>query len=516
MYDLSMRLKSSKEKDSRLAVKRLFELGWDCVAWTTSVNGKVTSNQIKPMKSVALEPMQRRNALELRSLATKRSEMKDLRQMSRINVTIDDVIDAQSLTSGNTILNSFDIIAVRPGNLKVMAYLCKTAEIDIITLDFTHRLPFSTNKKLLDEAVKRGIHFEIIYSPILGAASGPRAETFSNTRVLIQYLRGRNVIISSGADNIANIRGPMDVCNIGERSSYVNFSSRFIRNIFSPTCKPHDQQRSKTSEFIMIGRALGLSNEQALNSVSDNCAMVLKHAIARKCRFLPLEVITRSEFQLRFPEINLSESQGSLKYSGSQSNLGGSLPFGFEDDDAEEEEEDDDDDYPRKNMKKIAVTSAENNENSMEEDFIKMDDSILMPTNQSGTASSSPPESSDPSPADMTDNIGDVSDRDVDVDERIERSEGIDDDLDDHDSFGLGDAFISFSDAPPSTSTSSNKRSHEEEEEEVGEVVRQESKIVKTETIPKTTTPSASKFIRAKKLKKLKPNKNNIKSLRNK
>lgn len=218
MYDLSMRLKSSKDKDSKLAVKRLFELGWDCVAWTTSVNGKVTSNQIKPMKCVALEPIQRRNALELRSLVTRRSEIKDVRQISRINVTIDDVIDAQSLTSGNAILNSFDIIAVRPGNLKVMAYLCKTAEIDIITLDFTHRLPFSTNKKLLDEAVRRGIYFEIIYSPILGIASGPRAETFSNTRVLIQYLRGRNIIISSGADLVAQIRGPMDVCNIGEKS----------------------------------------------------------------------------------------------------------------------------------------------------------------------------------------------------------------------------------------------------------------------------------------------------------
>jgi ribonuclease P/MRP protein subunit RPP1 len=60
-------------------------------------------------------------------------------------------VDAQSLTIGNETLKNFDIIAVCPGNIKVFAYLCKTAEIDIISLDFTHRLPFGLNKKLIDE-----------------------------------------------------------------------------------------------------------------------------------------------------------------------------------------------------------------------------------------------------------------------------------------------------------------------------------------------------------------------------
>ena len=216
--------------------------------------------------------------------------------------------------------------------------------------------------------------------------------------------------------------------------------------------------------------------------------------------------------------MNLNESQGSLKYSGEQLNSSG-LSFGFEDDEAEEEEEEEED-YPKKNNKNIMMTSVENDENN--EDYIKMDDSMLFPTDHPGTSSSSPLESSDPSPAENEIDIVDESDRDVevdiDVDEVIERSEGIIDDVDDHDSFGLGDAFISFSNAPPSTSnTSSNKRSYdEEEEEEVGEVVRMESKIVKTETISKAAPPSATKFIKAKKLKKLKSNKNSVKSYRNK
>lgn len=228
MYDLCVNLKSSKEKDLKLAIKRVFELGWDCVAWTTSVNGRVTGNHIKPVRNVIMEPIQRRDALELRSLTNSKSTITDVRQLNRITITVDDMMDAQMLTLGNTTLNSFDIIAVRPGNIKVMTHLCKTADIDIITLDFTHRLPFSINKKLLDEAVMRGIHFEILYSPILGIASGVRQEIFSNTRVLIQYLRGRNILLSSGADNIGQFRGPMDVCNIGKNSIQLRC---FIRQV---------------------------------------------------------------------------------------------------------------------------------------------------------------------------------------------------------------------------------------------------------------------------------------------
>jgi hypothetical protein len=64
--------------------------------------------------------------------------------------------------------------------------------------------------------------------------------------------------------------------------------------------------------FIIIGIALGLNKEQALNAMANNCSMVLKHAIARKCRFLPLEVISRQDFKVRYPEQRLDMSQDFL------------------------------------------------------------------------------------------------------------------------------------------------------------------------------------------------------------
>ena len=56
---------------------------------------------------------------------------------------------------------------------------------------------------------------------------------------------------------------------------------------------------TKLNKCINVGGALGLNDEQALKAISNNCAMVMKHSVARKCRYLPLEVISRSDFESR-------------------------------------------------------------------------------------------------------------------------------------------------------------------------------------------------------------------------
>ena len=68
-----------------------------------------------------------------------------------------------------------------------------------------------------------------------------------------------------------------------------------------------------TTQLKIVGRALGLNDEQAMNAISNNCAMVMKHSIARKCRYLPVEVISKSDFESRYPEINLNDSQSSVR-----------------------------------------------------------------------------------------------------------------------------------------------------------------------------------------------------------
>ena len=276
-YDLCVRVKASKgEKDQQASVRRLLELGWEVVAWNVILSGRISvahPGVVKPLASVELDTVQRREILPHCSLVNSRLELTSnptlqLRQLSRLSVLLDDIADAQALTIGNDIVRQFDIIAATPGNAKVFAHLCKNSDIEIISLDFSHRLPFQLNKKLIDEAVGRGICFELCYSAMLGS-SAVRREILSSSRTLITYLRGRNFILSSCADSIGLFRGPADVMNLAV--------------------------------------ALGLNQENAMHSVSRNAALVIKHAASRKLRYLPSEIVGLSEFKTRWPELLLPE-----------------------------------------------------------------------------------------------------------------------------------------------------------------------------------------------------------------
>jgi len=62
---------------------------------------------------------------------------------------------------------AYDILAVRPNNEKVFLAACSSFDVDIISLDFSSRLPFYLKHTTLGLAISRGIHFEICYSGVL-------------------------------------------------------------------------------------------------------------------------------------------------------------------------------------------------------------------------------------------------------------------------------------------------------------------------------------------------------------
>lgn len=110
--------------------------------------------QGKAAKDVALDYRHVKDCLELRSMVVpvqKQHSPSDtiIRQLTRLQWSVDDIAEAQVLTASNPILKSYDIVAVCPGSQKVFAHLCKSADIDIITFDFSHRIPFAIDKKLV-------------------------------------------------------------------------------------------------------------------------------------------------------------------------------------------------------------------------------------------------------------------------------------------------------------------------------------------------------------------------------
>ena len=145
MIDLNVKWKPSKSKDNFDVVKQLQKLGWASTAWTTSVFGKLGTKAQKQSTTIVLDSSDMKECTSYRRVVS--NSTSDLTQFSRINVTVDDVVDAQALTAGNETLNGYDIVAACPGNAAVFAYLCKSAQVDIISIDFSRKVSFPMIKK---------------------------------------------------------------------------------------------------------------------------------------------------------------------------------------------------------------------------------------------------------------------------------------------------------------------------------------------------------------------------------
>jgi RNase P/RNase MRP subunit p30 len=146
MYDLNVKWKPLKSKENLDIVKTASKLGWKTIAWNTSCLSKAVGKSQKQLSNIRMEPIDARECSAVRGL-TQLQHPVQVEQLSRITVMVDEVVDAQSLTAGNESLKEFDIVAASPGNATVFAYLCKTAEVDIISIDFSRRVPFPMIKK---------------------------------------------------------------------------------------------------------------------------------------------------------------------------------------------------------------------------------------------------------------------------------------------------------------------------------------------------------------------------------
>ncbi|KAK3759218.1 hypothetical protein RRG08_054939 [Elysia crispata] len=218
------------------------ELGFERVAINNVVkslqSGKTKKQGGKPLSVIQPPSQILLNEASITALKAKRPKF---HQISRFTTVLDDASNTHRL--GTPEVQSYDIIAVQPTDEKTFQLACSTLDVDIICLNFTEQLGFTPKRPLIKLAIKRGIHFEIVYSPALKDNSVKR-NIISNAMSLISVSRGKGVIISSGADKPIDLRSPWDVVN--------------------------------------LGKLFGLSPLQAKDSICKNCRAVLKHAEARK------------------------------------------------------------------------------------------------------------------------------------------------------------------------------------------------------------------------------------------
>lgn len=183
-----------KPGDASLAqtLSFLTELEYSVVALSLWINGKLPATP---------EPIKLPDAPRGMTLLT------------RLNLTVSDPSQNHRLAS---LQSAYSLVALRPTTDKALQLCCGSLECDIISLDFSTRLPFILKFKTVASALQRGVRFEICYSPGIAGGSDARRNLITGATSLIRATRGRGIIISSEAKNALGCRGPWDIINLAQ------------------------------------------------------------------------------------------------------------------------------------------------------------------------------------------------------------------------------------------------------------------------------------------------------------
>ncbi|XP_041714460.2 ribonuclease P protein subunit p30-like isoform X3 [Coregonus clupeaformis] len=109
---------------------------------------------------------------------------------------------------------AYDLVAAYPKTEKLFHAACMEFTIDIICVAVTEKLPFFFKRSSVSGAIERGVFFEISYTPAI-RDSTMRRYTIANALSLMETCKGKNVIVTSGAEKPLELRGPYDISNLG-------------------------------------------------------------------------------------------------------------------------------------------------------------------------------------------------------------------------------------------------------------------------------------------------------------
>ncbi|ORX50653.1 PHP domain-like protein [Piromyces finnis] len=196
----------------------LQKFGYEAVAFNNTISGKIPNNGSNPIQTIPIDTSDNK---------------KDIKQYSRLTIIMNDASQNYSLNSNNETISAYDIIAIQPQNEKIFQLACSVLDIDIISLDFSTRLPFYLKLPMVNLAIERGIHFEINYSVSL-RDNNARKHLISNAANLARVTRGKNIIISSEAQKALEIRGPYDIINL---SSIFGLNQALAKNCITSNCR---------------------------------------------------------------------------------------------------------------------------------------------------------------------------------------------------------------------------------------------------------------------------------------
>ncbi|XP_024194499.1 uncharacterized protein LOC112197837 isoform X2 [Rosa chinensis] len=229
-------------------VTKALELGYSGVAYNRTIKGVMSDRDRCSIPLLTLPSLLKHSPHLTSSVGFHRHLLgvpraTPFRQYTRLTVCAETLAQAQALNSGNPILKTYDLVAVKPMNQFAFDQACEKLEVDIIAIDFSEKLSFRLKQPLVKAAIERKVYFEITYAGLIADVQ-TRRQIITNAKLLVDWTRGRNIIISSAAPTANEFRGPYDVANLMS--------------------------------------LLGLSMERAKAAISRNCRTLISNAVRKK------------------------------------------------------------------------------------------------------------------------------------------------------------------------------------------------------------------------------------------
>lgn len=135
--------------------------------------------------------------------------------LRRLTILFDDMSNIDALKVKLANLKGYDVISILPISETTFVYACeKLKNIDIITIDTSIGLKYNLSPSVVKTAIDRGVYFEALYGEAVSNQSARKFFMSGIADIGRATRGGRNLIVSSGAENKYCLRRPYDIINL--------------------------------------------------------------------------------------------------------------------------------------------------------------------------------------------------------------------------------------------------------------------------------------------------------------
>ncbi|KAK2575740.1 hypothetical protein KPH14_003632 [Odynerus spinipes] len=211
-FDLCINASKDSVSNLRDILLRLYQMGFRTVAINQTIDDSIFDVEKKKKKKLDNNEVTSSavpDPLDIDDIITE-FEGK-LRIFSRLTFIYSDPAKTHILNHCSN-LKKFHLYSVIPKTQMAFQFACSQLNADLITLNASCT-GLKMNRKLYLQAVERDVHFEIQYADVLNPES--RKVAIHQSHLFYTYGKSRNVIVSSGASRVTEIRNPYDIINLG-------------------------------------------------------------------------------------------------------------------------------------------------------------------------------------------------------------------------------------------------------------------------------------------------------------